>query len=86
MTSNSKRLVALLPVLMLTSVASTSYIDQQTLFESCQAQYSATQASTQCQLVVHGKGWFDWITGSSSTQFHFIDLLELITPIQSNED
>ncbi|MDP2560990.1 hypothetical protein [Psychrobium sp. 1_MG-2023] len=86
MNSYKKRLLALVPVVMLTSIASTSYLDEQSLFNSCKAQYANPTANNNCQLVADTVDWFDWLTGSSSSQFHFIDLLELITPVHSSED
>lgn len=80
MISSSKRMLVLVPALMVIVVATTSSVDRESLtFELCKTQGAATQ-SAQCAVVANSLNWFDWITGSSSTQFHFIDLLELITP------
>lgn len=35
-------------------------------------------------LVADELSWVGWLQGSSSTQFHYIDLLELITPSQKS--
>jgi len=78
MNFHSKRLLALVPVLLLTSVASTSYLESGSFIDSCQ-QTVETNSSASCRFVVNSLSWYDWLSGSSSTQFHFIDLLELIS-------
>jgi len=67
-----KRLLSLVPLLMLTGVASTSYLEQGNFLQSCHKQPT-------CDALVKNLNWGDWVTGSSSAQFHFIDLLELIS-------
>lgn len=85
MMSSSKRMLVLIPVLMAIAIASSSSVGPESLlFELCQSQNSDVQ-STQCAVVTDTLNWLDWITGSSSTQFHFIDLLELITPSAPKE-
>jgi len=83
MNNNSKRLLALVPILLLTSVASTSYLDNASIVSGCQDAINSGQSSTSCRLVVNSLSWYDWLAGSSSSQFHFIDLLELITSSDS---
>jgi len=75
----SKKLLALVPILLLTSVASTSYLDHDSFIGNCQQVVKTTNTSTSCRIVVNTLTWYDWLAGSSSTQFHFIDLLELIS-------
>lgn len=72
MERNKKRLLSLAPLLMLTGVASTSYLEQDHFLQSCQNQPA-------CDVLVKTLNWGDWLSGSSSAQFHFIDLLELIS-------
>lgn len=79
MNFRSKRLLALVPVLLLTSVASTSFNDNEYFTHSCQQDIDNGNASTSCRLIVNSLSWSDWFSGSSSTQFHFIDLLELLS-------
>lgn len=47
-----------------------------------------SMASVQASCVkVHQPSWFDWLTGKSrSTQFHFIDLVELISQLKPSTD
>ncbi len=79
MNFHSKRLLALVPVLLLTSVASTSFSENDSFIESCQQSIETGDNSVSCRFVVDSLSWYDWLAGSSSTQFHFIDLLELIS-------
>jgi len=72
MMRNKKRLLSLVPLLMLTGVASTSYLEQGSFLQSCQKQPA-------CDALVKDLNWGDWLAGSSSAQFHFIDLLELLS-------
>jgi hypothetical protein len=72
MERNKKRLLSLVPLLMLTGVASTSYLEQDLFLQSCQTQPT-------CDALAKTLNWSDWLSGSSSAQFHFIDLLELIS-------
>lgn len=79
MSNRFNKLLALVPILLLTSVASTSVIDSDSLIEGCQSSLKAGDATSSCRFVVDSLSWYDWLSGSSSTQFHFIDLLELIS-------
>jgi len=76
---SSKRLLALVPVMLLTSVASTSYLESESFIKNCQQTVTTQQSNAPCRIVVHSLSWYDWLSGSSSTQFHFIDLLELLS-------
>ena len=58
MISSSKRLLVLVPVLVLIAVVSTSSVDRESLlFELCNTQGSAVQ-STQCAVVADTLNWF----------------------------
>lgn len=72
MIRNQKRLLSLIPLLFLTGTASTYYFEKDRLLNSCQNQPT-------CDAIVKTLNWGDWLLGSSSTQFHFIDLLELLS-------
>ena len=80
MLRNSNRMLVLVPALLALTVVTTSFIDKESiLIELCQAP-ELTSRSAHCAVVAKTLDWADWLSGSSSTQFHFIDLLELITP------
>lgn len=72
MIRRQKRLFYIVPLLVLSGVASTSFVEQDSLMQSCYQQPT-------CDVIAKTLNWGDWLSGSSSAQFHFIDLLELIS-------
>ena len=72
MIRNHKRLLSLIPLLFLTSAASIYVFGKDLFLNSCQNQPT-------CGVIAKTLDWGDWLLGSSSTQFHFIDLLELLS-------
>jgi len=74
MISNQKRLLSLIPLLFATGTASIYIFKKDLFLNSCQNQPT-------CEAIVKTLNWGDWLLGSSSTQFHFIDLLELLSTL-----
>lgn len=72
MIRRTKRLFYIVPLVVLSGVASTSFVEQDSLLKSCYQQPT-------CGVIAKTLDWGDWLSGSSSAQFHFIDLLELIS-------
>ncbi len=72
MVRHKKRLFYIVPLVIFSGVASTSFVEQDTLMQSCYQQPT-------CDAIAKTLNWGDWLSGSSSAQFHFIDLLELIS-------
>ncbi|NRA71842.1 MAG: hypothetical protein HRU24_12540 [Gammaproteobacteria bacterium] len=72
-----KRILIMMPILLGASAITVSSVDHHSLIiKLCEK----NNAAMSCNSVSDTLDWLDWISGSSSTQFHFIDLLELITP------
>ncbi|MCG7533098.1 hypothetical protein MHM98_17340 [Psychrobium sp. MM17-31] len=67
-----KRLFYAASLVLLSGLATSSVVEQDTLLQSCYQQPT-------CQVIAKSLNWSDWLSGSSSAQFHFIDLLELIS-------
>ena len=67
-----KRLFYAASLVLLSGLATSSVVEQDTLLQSCYQQPT-------CQVIATSLNWGDWLSGSSSAQFHFIDLLELIS-------
>lgn len=74
MIRNQKRLFSLIPLLFVTGAASTYFFKKEILLNSCQNQST-------CEAIAKTLNWGDWLWGSSSAQFHFIDLLELLSTL-----
>ena len=53
----------------------------------CQAQSIEHFPSGNCQAKAANQSWFSWLTGKSrSSQFHYLDLLELLESNRSDEE
>lgn len=72
MIRRQKRLIYVVSLVLLSGLATSSFVKQDTLLQSCYQQPT-------CEVIAKSLNWGDWLSGSSSTQFHFIDLLELIS-------
>jgi hypothetical protein len=91
MSSGKKLILGIATVLLTASVLNSVFVDSTLLSQNCtislserghalQIDTKQTGLLTDCIAPVSGTvNWFDWIGGkSSSYQFHFLDLLELL--------
>ena len=69
-------------------VSPSSLMAQKNATQKCQQLMTESEQnsnSTQCQLAAEQVTWFNWLTGDSrSVQFHFFDLVELISSSSDN--
>lgn len=59
------------------------------LVSNCQHQVTSvnTQNAITCAKVEEDSSWFSWLTGDSrSAQFHYLDLLELLTSSEESKN
>ncbi|MDV6316781.1 hypothetical protein [Idiomarina sp. HP20-50] len=75
--------VALTAFIAFALVSPSSLISQQNATQRCQQLLTEAEQSNnaaQCQLAAGQVTWFSWLKGDSrSVQFHFFDLVELIS-------
>ena len=82
---------ALLLLPLTVAIAISQGPEQQNAMASCQQQLVVAESGTETlQLQCDGtqqQSWLGWAQGHSrSTQFHFIDLLELLNRLHSHQD
>ena len=87
--NRKKKHSAILASVLIAGVATVGWLESRNsqLFAWCSMEQINTntlqseQIAVPCsQMTADELSWFGWIKGSSSTQFHYIDLLELLTP------
>ncbi len=53
---------------------------------NCTTHYSEQVNATECDERASNESWFAWLTGKSrNAQFHYLDLLELLTPSDNKQ-
>jgi len=81
-------IITLLALAALALVSPPSLVAQQNATQRCQQLMVESEPNTsaiQCQLATEQVTWFSWLKGDSrSVQFHFFDLIELISSSNDN--